>query len=889
MTARLIEIIRNTTNQRSHDVADSTATSQLPRGSSEKKHYNGRVTVSGTSQRSRSTPRIWVGVPPQNKNFTGRADILEQLRSRTAGSKAAALLSKDTLPQALQGLGGVGKTAVAIEYAYLYGAEYDLVCWIRADQTPLVRSALAGLAGYLGLAAPSASGIDLTTQGVLDGLRRGEPYNRWLLIFDNADQPEELLPFIPGGPGDVLITSRNHRWGPIVETLALDVFQRAESVQFLLKRGPKSLTVADADLLAESLGDLPLALEQAGAVLYESLMPVSEYLRLLKERVADVLAQGIPREYPTSMTAAWQISVAQLRQQSPQALELMRCCAYLGPEPIPRDIFKLGSQESRTGVGALIADPIELSTAISVLGRFALVKMDGPYITVHRLIQALLRAELEPDDQGRYRQDAHSLLAVGAPGKPTNGTTWPRYRDLVAHVGSETTDLAHCQVPEHRGFALDVVRYLYASGDLISCRVFADRFIEQWTKDSGPTDPYVLDANRHLGNALRELGEAAAAYQAIETTLRNAEQVLEPRDPLTLHLRNAFGADLRARGDFTSALLLDEENLTIHEETFGPENPQTLRVMNNLALDYGLNSRYIESRDLHRSVYVQQRDAKSDVSATEVLDSWTGLARSVRLCGNFPQARDLGQDASAYGLHELGPEHHLTLRAVIDLSIAMRRIPANYDEALDLAASTLEQCRLRRGEKNPDTMAAAISLCNIRRVTGQLVQALELAATTAETYPSVYGDKHPYNYGCIGNLAMLRRLNGDLHSARRLNETALAGLDARLTRDHLFSLTTAVNLATDLAALGEIRAARELGEESLARLSRLLGADHFMTLGCAANLALDLAADGAEEEADALSAETASACARVYGPHDPLTEAAASGSRIDIDFDPPPI
>ena len=356
-----------------------------------------------------------------------------------------------------------------------------------------------------------------------------------------------------------------------------------------------------------------------------------------------------------------------------------------------------------------------------------------------------------------------------------------------------------------------------------------------------------------------------------------------------MHLRNAFGADLRARGDFTDALALDEENRGVHNETFGPSDPQTLRVMNNLALDYGLNSRYVEARELHKKVYVAQNNAKSDVSATEVLNSWTGLARAVRLCGDFPEARDLGQDASAYGLHELGPEHHLTLRAAIDLSIAMRRIPANYDEALELAVNTLEQCRLRRGEKNPDTMAAAISLCNIQRVTGQPVQALELAEATAEAYPSVYGAEHPYNYGCIGNLAMLRRLAGDLDSARQLNEAALAGLDTRLTRDHLFSLTVAVNRASDLAALGDITAARALGEDSMVRLARLLGEDHFMTLGCAANLALDLAADGAAEQARELSETTTSRCAVKYGPDDPLTEAAASGSRVDIDFDPPPI
>ncbi len=846
------------------------------------------MTVPGNPQRSWSTARIWVGVPPRNKNFTGRSDILEQLRRRTGDGEPAVLLSGE-LPQALQGLGGVGKTAAAIEYAYRYAAEYDLVCWIRADQTPLVRAALAGLAGYLDLSAPSATGIDLTTQAVLDSLRRGMPYSRWLLIFDNADQPEDLLPFIPGGPGDVLITSRNHRWGPIVETISLDVFGRAESVEFLLKRVPKRLSETDADRLADRLGDLPLALDQAGALLYESGMSVNDYLQLLDRRVTEILAQGIAREYPTSMTAALQISVGQLRQQSPQALELLRCCAFLGPEPIPRELFKLGSRESQTGVGALIGDPIELSSAISALGRFALVKVDGPYITVHRLIQALLRDELDPRAQDRYRRDAHSILAAGAPGNPDDVRTWDRYRDLVAHVDSATTDFAHCQVPEHRAFALDVVRYLYVSGDFVSCRVLAERFIEQWTKDSGPTDFYVLDANHHLGDALRELGEAATAGQIIQTTLHGAEQALGPTHPLTLQLRNSFGAGLRARGDFAAALALDEETCGLHSEIFGATDPQTLRAKSNLAIDYVLNSGYVEARELYKDVYIRQRDANPDVRATDVLLAWSGLARAVRLCGNFTQARDLGQEAMVYGVHQLGPEHYLTLRAEIDLPIAMRRISADYDEALELAADTLDRCSRIRGEKNPDTMAAAISLSNIQRAAGQVAQALELATDITERYPEVYGPEHPYNYGCIGNLALLRRLTGDVQSARQLNEMALAGLDGRMTRDHFFSLSVAVNLASDLAELGETRAARALGEDSLARLTRLLGKDHFLTLSCAANLALDLSADGADHEARTLSTETVDRCEGILGANDPLTEAAVGASRIDVDFDPPPI
>jgi Tetratricopeptide repeat len=843
------------------------------------------VTVPDSPQRPTSAPRIWDGVPPRNKNFTGRSDIFEQLRQRMPSKVTAVVPLEDSLPQALQGLGGVGKTAVAIEYAWRYRMDYDLVCWIRADQMPLVRSSLARLATALGL-EPSATGIDLTTKGVLDALRRGEPYRRWLLIFDNADQPEELLPFIPSGPGDVLITSRNNRWHSVVDTVPLDVFERAESNQFLLKRVPKGLSAADANRLADKLGDLPLALVQAGAVLFEGGMPVDEYLRLLEERVTQILERGTSPEYPTSMTAAWQISVGRLRQQSPQALELLRCCAFLGPEPIPRDVFNLGAHESRTGVGELTADPIELSTAVGMLGRFALVKIDGPHISVHRLIQALLRDELTSDEQYKYRQDAHTMLSVGTPGDPTNVRTWPRYNDLVAHVASSATDLGHCQMPAHRALAMDIVRYLYVSGDFPSCRLIAEQFLPQWIEDSGTDDPHVLDMKRHLGNALRELGLASEAYQLIAATLDSAERVLGLKNPLTLALRNAFGADLRARGEFTAARELDAETLRLHDDIFGSADPQTLRVMNNLALDHGLSSDFVAARDLHKKVLILLRDPKRSVSATEVLNSSTALARAARLCGNLHQARDLGIDARNYGLHELGPEHHLTVRAAIDLSIAMRGIPDDYDEALEIAGEVLELCTRRRGERNPDTLAAAVSVSNIRRKIGQIDQALELATATAGIYPAVYGADHPYTYGCTGNVALLYRLAGDAAEARRLNEAALAGLDARLTRDHLFTLTVAANLASDLAAIGCYSQARAIGEDSLARLSRLLGEDHPFALGFASNLVLDLQATGAHEDAEALSAKVASGFQRTTRAE---YELAAAGSRIAFDFDPPPI
>ena len=842
------------------------------------------VPGSGTS----AAPIIWGNVPTRNKNFTGRVEALARLR-QGASSRITAVLPEqdpaDPRPQGVQGLGGVGKTAIAIEYAHRYRSEYDVVWWIPADQLASVRASLAALAFRLHLDTPPAAGIDGAIPVVLDSLRRGEPYSRWLLIFDNADQPEEINDLIPRGPGDVLITSRNHRWQSVIDTMPTDVFTRKESVEFLGRRVPRGLSEVDANRVAESLGDLPLALEQAGAMLAETGMAVDEYLRLLDEHVTDVMSEGKSPDYPLSMTAAWVLSVSALEDQLPAARRLLRLCAFFGPDAIPRDVFRLGARAASAPVAEVISDQILFSRAIRELGRFALVTLDGRSVAVHRLVQALLRDELTPVERETYQRDVHLIMAAAAPDNPDDRTKWPGFQGLLPHVAAEATGLAKSNEQSVRDLALRMMRYADQSGDYPSSIALAERFIEQWTKDSGPDSPDVLRAQRHLGNALRELGHASEANELITTTLDSAERVLGSQNPLTLALRNAFGADLRARGEFSAARDLDAETLRLHEDAFGPTDPQTLRVMNNVAHDHVFNSDYTAARDLYKKVLVRWRDPRTRVSPTEVLNSWTGLARAVRLCGNLLQARDLGKDARSYGLHELGPEHHLTLRATIDLSIAMRGIPDDHNEALELASEVLERCK-RRGDQNPDTLAATVSMSNIRWVMGNLSQALELATTAAQTYPAVYGTNHPYNYGCMGNLALLRRLAGDPAEARRLNEAALAGLEERLTRDHLFTLTVAANLASDFAAMNNFGQARALGEESVTRLTRMLGEDHWFTLGCASNLALDLRAVGAYGEADALSARTQIGYQRTMNPEYVL---AAAGTRLHFDFDPPPI
>jgi len=447
-----------------------------------------------------SVPLVWGSVPYRSRNFTGRAELLRDVHERFTGS------SEPVNSLALHGFPGIGKTQVATEYVYRYRSDYDVVWWIPADQLVLVRAGLAGLAGPLGLEAWATSGIDAVVSQVLDALRRGDPFARWLLIFDNADEPRSMIDLIPDGPGQTLVTTRDPSWRGVVDAVAVNSFSRSESLEFLTRRAFETVGGQDADLLAEKLGDLPLALAQAAALITDKGMSAAQYVRLLSERPSELLSEGGPSEYPVPMTGAYNIAKSRLKQVRPDALELLNCLAFFGPEPIPLDVIRQGAS---TGVGRssaglrpeldkILGDPIMLSRAIEaiVLSGLAWIELGSNTIQVHRLIQALIRDDLEADDSASFRHEVHLLLSNAAPSDLDDESEWPRFASLAAHLNS--SHISECNDGQVRKFALDMVHYLHLSGSDESSRAFAKELIEQWTADSGQDDPNVLLARQHL-------------------------------------------------------------------------------------------------------------------------------------------------------------------------------------------------------------------------------------------------------------------------------------------------------------------------------------------------------------------------------------------------------
>jgi hypothetical protein len=252
-------------------------------------------------------------VPARNPNFVGRTELLKALRGLLRTSDPDAVVRAG----AVCGLAGVGKTQLAIEYAHRFAADYSLVWWVAAEQPLAIPGRLATLARRLGLAELTDQEGQLSL--LWEELGRRE---RWLLIFDNAEHPRGLSSYRPpAGRGQVLVTSRNPAWGAMATPLPVEALPRAEAVAFLRARAGGQNAAADE--LAEALGDLPLALEQAAAYLEQTRMSLPDYVGLLGERAGELLELGEPTDHPDTVAAAWALSLARVRAEAPVAEDLV--------------------------------------------------------------------------------------------------------------------------------------------------------------------------------------------------------------------------------------------------------------------------------------------------------------------------------------------------------------------------------------------------------------------------------------------------------------------------------------------------------------------------------------------------------------------------------------
>lgn len=830
-------------------------------------------------------------LPLRNPYFVGRDAELLKLRQRLLNSTSAVVV-----PQAVRGLGGVGKTQLVLEYAHRFSADYDVVWWVPAAQPAEARAKLAALAPLIG-GAESAGEEDEADAGhtgqrvraVLTALRRGEPYRHWLVVFDNAEDPDELAPLLPVGPGHVIITSRNQDWGAgKAETVEIDVFSRAESIE-LLRRRARQLSVQDADRLADRLGDLPLALEQAAVWQSETGMPVEEYLRLFdeRERMSQLLEQGQSESYPSSVAATWSIVFDRLRTEAPASLQLLELCAFFGPEPIPFRFFnavqEVGLPEP---LAAALSDSVLRRRAVREIGRYALARIDPKpdTVQVHRLVQAVLRAGVSPDQGRAYRSSVHTLMMLANPGSPDTRRNWPHQAELSPHV--VPTGVVEAGSPRARKVVLDQVRYRYRRGDLEGSRDLAEYARGRWIELLGHDHEQTLVASRFLADSLRLLGQYDRARELNEDTVRRLQATVGAEHEHTLATWNSIGADLRVLGRFEDARALDEQNLLRHRRVYQDNAPETLRCANNLAVDLRLLGRFQEAYDLDEDTLRRYRGVL-DPKDPYLLNTTVALARDALFLGEFAGALRMLETTIEAFRNVLLADHVEMLSAARAYCSALR-MAGDVPAARKASEENLTRHREQFGPDNQLTLDAMITAGNARRASGDVAGAHRVLDAALTGSRALFTDEHFFTQTAAVDLAVVERAEGDLASAAARTDRAYELLRRLLGEDHFCTVAALANRATDRALGGDASGAVALSERVAEIARRTQGDSHPDTLGYLINLSIDRRAVG-DPTGQSLYEETLARMGRVLGPEHPVTVDAAGGRRAEFDIETPAI
>ncbi len=826
-------------------------------------------------------PQVFA-VPLRTSSFTGRTELLEVIREK--------LWNEDNRALVLKGMGGVGKTFLAQEFAHRYKSDYDVIWHIQAEQKILAVEQYACMAEELGL--PVRTNPTDTAKTVYEALNHAERYGGWLLILDNVPEADHLPEFMMDGRrGHVLITSqRADGWDRFVDTVDVPVFEREESIAHLHSRLP-NCGWTEADQIAEALGDLPIAIERAAACIEQTRVDVRSYIQQLQPQATGAPDNSTVSEVVKSSTQTWEFALGQLREKIPRAVKLLQICSYYSSEPISMDLLE-GFEVSRA-LGGVRA----VSRAYQELSRFSLVTVDrkARSVTVHRMMQIAMREEMNDAEREATQEVVYRSLIAARPSgdDPENPNTWERYRIIWPHLGTPWAETA----PDEgiKELFVDRVRQLRRRGELRQALDYGFRRVAVWSAEGSSDERWTLQMRFQIANILRAQGRYEESLSLDQEVLERQLAVLDDVDDQhILMTTSSIAADLRGLGRLTEALRYDEETYQRYELIYGQDHARTLSAANNLAVALRLSGDYYKARDLDRKT-LELREAIQLHDHPLTIESAVNLGRDLRDCGDYEESVTLLKHAYERCLRN----PHLTqgsptvLNSAAGLAGSLRRAgqPAEAEELVRHVLRSAPEGQ----QSTPEELLLQMSLAGDVAAQGRVDEGLSLIRRVQDDLRDNLGKSHSQTVACSVNYAVLllgvvepnrQQVAAEAGELLRRAQKQFSDLNAE---HHPYVLICRANLAVAEAALREFEEARRTCSEAYELLKEVLEPTHPSTLTCAGNLAVILSELGRVDEARTRQHDALAALRKRIGREHPRVLSLQQWNLSCLDLEPHPI
>jgi tetratricopeptide (TPR) repeat protein len=664
-------------------------------------------------------PSIWNVPFARNPFFLGREDLLTRLHVQLQTQQTSAL----SQTQAISGLGGIGKTQLAVEYAYRFRQEYQAVFWVHAESTETLNASYTEMAQLLNLSEKSAAKQEVIVQAVKTWL---QTHQGWLLILDNADEPDQCVPFLPRVvSGHLLLTTRAmalRRLG-VVSPIAVETFAPELGALLLLRRAgllPPDATLEQAVQqdqtlalqITQELGGLPLALDQAGAYLEATGMSLVSYLQIYQQHRADLLQErrGQEHDHPEPVATTWSLSFQRVEERNAAAAELLRLCAFLAPDAISEDLLIRGGNLLGPLLSPLATDRYLLEKALEALRAYSLVARDSQRKTlaIHRLVQTVIRDSLLPEIQYEWMQRVVGLISSAFPpaGEIAN---WPECEQLLPHVllCSNWIEQVPIISPEAAHLLDETGYYLNLRARYAEVEPLFQQALVIREQVLGPEHSDTTQTLNNLSWLYRKQGKYKEAESLARRALAITERVMGPDHPDTAWSLNNLALLYSTHDQYREAEPLYKRVLSIHERVLGPEHPDTARTLNALAFLYRYQKNYTEAEPLaERALTIRERVLGSEHPDTA--QSLTNLAGIYRDQDKCAEAEPLVKRALAIREQVLGPEHPDTSNSLNNLALLYDK-QGKYEEAELLYQRALAIRERALGPEHPATKAIRVN------------------------------------------------------------------------------------------------------------------------------------------------------------------------------------